>query len=64
MFARKKPQGESLNFDDEARKLFKSLNIAPGELGGDYNYLDPVWRHPTSGGILYIGNQTAAQDLQ
>uniref|UniRef100_A0A7S0RVJ9 protein-tyrosine-phosphatase n=1 Tax=Pyramimonas obovata TaxID=1411642 RepID=A0A7S0RVJ9_9CHLO len=64
MFARRKPaQSEKLDFDDEALKLFKTLNIKPGELGGDYNYLDPVWRHPTSGGILYIGNQTAAQDL-
>eukprot|EP00798_Chlamydomonas_sp_ICE-L_P019829 gene19829-26516_t len=53
---------EKLDFDDEAHKLFKTLNLKAGEVGGDYNYLDVVWRHPTSGGRLYIGNQTAAQD--
>ena len=64
MFARAKSQSrEKLDFDEEAQKLFKSLNLKPCEVGGDYNYLDPIWRHPTSGGILYIGNQTAAQDL-
>ena len=57
-------RGEKLDFDEEARKLFKSININPGEIGGEYNYLDPIWRHPTSGGVLYVGNQTAAQDLQ
>mmetsp|Transcript_10097 Transcript_10097/g.35376 ORF Transcript_10097/g.35376 Transcript_10097/m.35376 type:complete len:229 (-) Transcript_10097:110-796(-) len=56
------------DFDEEARKLFASLNLT-GVGGSDsphgrmYNDLDAVWRHPTSGGTVYIGNHNAAQSL-
>jgi hypothetical protein len=26
--------------------------------------LDPIWRHPEGGGIIYVGNQSAAENLR
>ncbi|CAE8682979.1 unnamed protein product, partial [Polarella glacialis] len=53
-----------LDFDQEARTLFARLNLDPSIVSqGPYNALDPLWRHPQSGGIFYVGNQTAAATL-
>mmetsp|Transcript_21712 Transcript_21712/g.39856 ORF Transcript_21712/g.39856 Transcript_21712/m.39856 type:complete len:363 (+) Transcript_21712:47-1135(+) len=53
-----------LDFDEEARKLWARLNLDPNAIsGGQYNALDPIWRHPSSGATLYVGNQTAAKSL-
>jgi len=58
------PNG-GLDFDEEARKLWARLNLDPSVINqGLYNALDPLWRHPTSGGIFYVGNQTAAANLE
>lgn len=52
------------DFDEEARKLFKSLGLDPsGNSGGfGYNPLDPIYKDPTTGGAVYVGNQTAASN--
>ena len=56
--------GASLDFDAEAHKLFKALNIDPSTRSNSlYAPLDPVWRSP-AGGTIYVGNQTAAEDLR
>jgi len=53
------------DFDDEARKLFKKLNLDPdARSGGKWNPVDPIYRHPTRGGTIYVGNQTAAENIQ
>jgi len=53
-----------LDFDAEAQKLFKRLNIDPSTRSNSlYAALDPIWRHPTGGGTIYVGNQTAAESL-
>ena len=59
-------RGESLDFDDEAAKLFKSLNLSPtGEdCGGRFKPLDAVWRHPQTGGTIFVGNRNAAETLE
>ena len=58
------------DFDEEALKLFKKLNLDPS---GDasksfgsrrYNNLDPVWRHPKTGAIVFVGNRTAASSAK
>lgn len=55
---------DSLDFDEEARKLWARLNLDPTRVnGGQYNALDPLWRHPESGGTFFVGNQTAAANL-
>lgn len=54
------------DFDAEARKLFKALNLAAdgsGKPRSQYNSLDPIYKHPTSGGVVYVGNIGAAQTL-
>ena len=75
-----------LNFDDEARALFKKLNLGKSwnlililwaslriinsmtyvepKKSQNWNALDPIYKHPTSGGAIYVGNQTAAENLQ
>ena len=54
---------QSHDFDEEAKKLFAKLNLdADGARPGIYNPMDPVWRDPKSGGTIYVGNQTAAQN--
>uniref|UniRef100_A0A061QUC3 protein-tyrosine-phosphatase n=1 Tax=Tetraselmis sp. GSL018 TaxID=582737 RepID=A0A061QUC3_9CHLO len=56
---------ETLDFDAEARKLFEQLNLSPNEIDtrSNYNPLDAVWKHPTTGAKIYIGNAQAAQSL-
>jgi len=59
------------NYDEEATKLFSKLNLGP--LGAastssnshTYNNLDPVWKNPSEGGggIVFVGNATAAASL-
>ena len=51
------------DFDAEAHKLFKSLNLDPGGAGGfGYNPLDPIFRDPVSGGTVFVGNHSAASN--
>jgi hypothetical protein len=57
---------ETLNFDTEASSLFKALNLSPTGLdcGGRFNPLDAIWRHPRTGGTVYVGNQSAAESKE
>lgn len=57
-----------LDFDEEARKLWARLNIeiSPQQLQSPHktwNPLDPIFKHKTGGGTIYVGNQTAAENL-
>ncbi len=55
---------EDMNFDEEAVKLFQKLNIDPSKFNsGHYNPLDPIYKHPTTSGVIYVGNQNAAQSI-
>ena len=55
---------EQLDFDEEARKLWTRLNLEPStKTGCEWNALDAIYRHPTGGGTIYVGNQTAAQEI-
>jgi len=55
----------ALDFNEEAHKLFQRLNIDPStKTNGFYNSTDPIWRHPTGGGTIFVGNQTAAESLE
>lgn len=71
MFARGRPDpagapegGVRPDYDDEARKLFRQLNLP--ETGStrqsSYNDADAVWAHPTSGAFFFIGNLSIAQN--
>ena len=55
---------QNLNFDDEAIALWTKLNLDPSSRkAGMWNPLDSIWRHPEGGGTIYVGNQTAAENL-
>ena len=54
----------ALDFDAEAHKLFARLNIDPSMRSNSlYAATDPIYRHPVGGGTIFVGNQTAAEDL-
>ncbi len=56
--------GQMLDFDDEARALWERLNLDPNARKfGQWNPIDSIWRHPVGGGTIYVGNQTAAENL-
>lgn len=56
--------GPAANFDDEARKLWARLNLDPNkDNNGAHHSLDPIWRHPQTGGTIYVGNEVAAKSL-
>lgn len=62
--AARKPGPNMLDFDDEARALWDRLNLDPSSRkAGLWNPLDSIWRHPEGGGTIYVGNQTAAENL-
>lgn len=53
------------NYDDEARKLWARLNLDPNKgSNSQFNSLDAIWRHPETGGTIYVGNEVAAKSLQ
>lgn len=53
-----------IDFDAEARALWERLNLDPkSRTTGQWNALDSIYRHPSGGGIIYVGNQTAAENL-
>ena len=48
----------------QARKLWARLNLDPSVItGGHYNAVDPLWQHPETRAVFYVGNQTAASNL-
>lgn len=54
----------TIDFDAEARALWERLNLDPkSRVTGQWNALDSIFRHPTGGGIIFVGNQTAAESL-
>lgn len=54
----------NLDFDDEARALWDRLNLDPmSRKAGMWNPVDSIWRHPEGGGTIYVGNQTAAENI-
>lgn len=57
------PNPNGADYDDEARKLWARLNLDPNkESNSQYNCLDPLWRHPETGGTFYVGNEQAAKN--
>jgi len=48
-----------MDFDAEARKLFSILKLDQGPRS-DYNPMDPIFQDTSTGGTIYVGNQSAA----
>ena len=55
------PAGASArrNYNAEGRRLVESLGLQAG--GGMYNAMDAVWKDSSTGGKIYVGNETAAR---
>ena len=55
------PAGTSArrNYNAEGRRLVESLGLQAG--GGMYNAMDAVWKDSSTGGKIYVGNETAAR---
>ena len=65
MFGQKKSASKDLDYDAEAVALWERLNLDPKtRSSGHWNPVDPIFRHPVGGGTIYVGNQSAASDLQ
>ena len=55
---------ELVDFDAEGRNLLSRLNLELQQRGrGDWNALDSIFRNSETGGTIYVGNQSAAQNL-
>jgi hypothetical protein len=56
------------DFDEEAKRLYKKLNLPDPTQDKDiylsYDMPDVVWVHPTTGAKFYIGNIGAAKNLK
>lgn len=54
-----------MDYDDEARKLFATLGLDASGAGNSrsYNPMDPIYRDTSTGGTVFVGNNTAAQNL-
>jgi protein tyrosine phosphatase len=64
MALKTKTTTQMLDFDEEARALWERLNLDPNSRKfGQWNPIDSIWRHPVGGGTIYVGNQTAAENL-
>ena len=55
------PAGASArrNYNAEGRRLIESLGLQAG--GNMYNAMDAVWKDSSTGGKIYVGNETAAR---
>ena len=47
------------DFDAEGRKLIESFGLTPAV--SRYNDMDAIWRDATTGGVIFVGNETAAK---
>ena len=55
-------EASRLDFDEEGRKLMASLtNIGSGSSSLKFNPMDAIWRDQSTGGTIFVGNQSAAQ---
>ena len=53
------------DYDEEARKLFRTLNLpedGSGVVPGRYNPMDVLWRNEKTGAKVFVGNHMAAKD--
>mmetsp|Transcript_19324 Transcript_19324/g.17551 ORF Transcript_19324/g.17551 Transcript_19324/m.17551 type:complete len:196 (+) Transcript_19324:39-626(+) len=55
---------KAIDYDEEGRQLLARLNLTVKNTGTSmWNPLDPIYKHPTGGGTIYVGNQNAAENI-
>lgn len=55
---------DNTDYDEEARKLFRELNLQPVGARSRYSNLDAIWKDPNTShqASVYVGNYQAASD--
>eukprot|EP00756_Hemistasia_phaeocysticola_P048810 Hpha_TRINITY_DN23216_c0_g1::TRINITY_DN23216_c0_g1_i1::g.30225::m.30225 len=51
-------------YAEEGRKLLEAVNLHGEGAPSRYSPHDPLWRHPGTGAILYVGGQKTAMDRE
>lgn len=46
------------DYNAEGRRLVEALGL---QVGGNYNAMDAIWKESSTGGKIYVGNETAAR---
>lgn len=65
IFSSSSTSNSSVDFDAEGRNLWARLNLDKSSVGGrQWNPIDPIWRNPNTNGTIYVGNQSAAENLR
>ena len=66
MAALKEKAKETVDFDEEGRKLLAGLNLQGVRTGtsSQWNNLDAIWAHPTTGAAIYVGNVSSAESME
>ena len=54
---------DATDYDEEARKLFRELNLSP-TAAASYSNLNAIWSHPDGRASVYVGNARAACELR
>ena len=49
------------DYNAEGRKLIASLGVGDRTCSSPYNDLDPVYKDPETGGMIFVGNESAAR---
>ena len=57
------PRARDEDWDAEARKLLGRVNVSLQSRTA-FNHLDCIYQHPTTQAKLFVGNQTAARNVQ
>ena len=51
--------GARKDYNEEGRKLISSFGMKPAS--SQFNDLDPIFKDPTTGGMIFVGNENAAR---
>ena len=57
-------QVPGLDYAEEGRKLLERVNLGTGLAPERYANANVLYKHPTTGASLYVGNATAAKSLE
>lgn len=53
-----------VDYAEEGRKLMAAVNLGSHGAASRHSSCDPIWRHPESGAVLYVGDEIAAKNRE
>lgn len=60
--ARQKVDVDEVDYVEEGRKLLEAVNLGSSSAPARYSPCDPLWKHPSTGATLYVGNAVTASN--